>query len=148
MSEENVRIVQAGIEAYNAQNWDALREMHAPSVIARTIEGWPEPGPFVGRDAVMRQFARVRAAWDTDAIEPIGDFLDAWESVRWDPEEIIEVDETRLIVLSHVRMRGRGSGVQVDATAAQLWTITDGKARRIKLFQSKAEALEAAGLSE
>ena len=75
-------------------------------------------------------------------------FLDAWESVRWDPEEIIEVDETRLIVLNHVRMRGRGSGVQVDATAAQLWTLTDGKARRIKLFQSKAEALEAAGLSE
>ena len=75
-------------------------------------------------------------------------FLSAWESVRWDPEEIIEVDETRLIVLNHVRMRGRGSGVQVDATAAQLWTITDGKARRIKLFQSKAEALEAAGLSE
>jgi hypothetical protein len=45
-------------------------------------------------------------------------------------------------------MRGRGSGVQVDATAAQIWTITDGKARRIKLFQSKAEALEAAGLRE
>ena len=75
-------------------------------------------------------------------------FLDAWESVRWDPEEIIEVDETRLIVLNHVRMRGRGSGVQVDARGAQLWTITDGKARRIVLFQSKAEALEAAGLSQ
>jgi hypothetical protein len=68
--------------------------------------------------------------------------------VRWDPEEIIEVDETRLIVLNHVRMRGRGSGVQVDAIAAQLWTITDGKARRVKLFQSKSEALEAAGLRE
>ena len=83
-----------------------------------------------------------RGCWNSDILPH------AWESVRWDPEEIIEVDETRLIVLNHVRMRGRGSGVQVDATAAQLWTITDGKARRIKLFQSKAEALEAAGLSE
>jgi ketosteroid isomerase-like protein len=75
-------------------------------------------------------------------------FLDAWESVRWDPQEIIEVDEERLILINHVRMRGRGSGVEVDATAAQLWTFTDGKARQIKLYQSKAEAFEAAGLSE
>ena len=38
-------------------------------------------------------------------------FLDAWESVRWDPEEVIEVDESRLSVVNHVRMRGCGSGV-------------------------------------
>ncbi len=68
--------------------------------------------------------------------------------MRWDPEEVIEVDESRLIVVNHVRMRGRGSGVEVDAKAAQLWTLRAGRAKRIKLYQSKAEALEAAGLRE
>jgi hypothetical protein len=29
-----------------------------------------------------------------------------------------------------------------------LWTISDGKARSIKLYQSKADVLEAAGLQE
>jgi hypothetical protein len=45
-------------------------------------------------------------------------------------------------------MRGRGSGVEVDAVGAQLWTIRNGKVRSVKLYQSKADALEAAGPSE
>ena len=40
----------------------------------------------------------------------------------------------------------RGSGVNVDATGAQLWTIVGGKVRRVKLYQSKADAFEAIGL--
>jgi hypothetical protein len=48
-------------------------------------------------------------------------------------------------------MSGRAvgeAGVPVDAVNARLFTVSDGKARSVKLFQSKAEALEAAGLSE
>ena len=82
------------------------------------------------------------------ALELWSSFLDAWETVRWEPVEIIEVDHARLIVVNHVRMRGRGSGADVEATGVQLWTLTGGKGQRIKLFQTKAEALEAAGLSE
>lgn len=48
-----------------------------------------------------------------------------------------------LIVVNHIRMRGRGSGVEVDAVGAQLWTIADGEVQGVKLYQSKAEALEA-----
>jgi hypothetical protein len=58
--------------------------------------------------------------------------------------EIIEVDEARVIVVTRLRMRGGGSGVDVEASSAQIWTITQGKGRRVKLYQSKAEALEAA----
>jgi len=68
MSQENVEVVRAGFQAWNAGDMDAVREMHDPSVIARTLEGWPEPGPFVGRDAVMRQFERLRETWDADAL--------------------------------------------------------------------------------
>ena len=42
-------------------------------------------------------------------------------------------------------MRGKGSGVEVDATGVQLWTIVDGEARGIRLYQSKADALAAVG---
>ncbi len=51
-----------------------------------------------------------------------------------------------MVVVNRVRGRGRGSGVEVDATGAQLWTITGGKVRSVKLYQSKAEALEDVGL--
>jgi hypothetical protein len=36
----------------------------------------------------------------------------------------------------------------VDATGVQLWTISDGKAQSVKLYQSKDDALEAVGLRE
>jgi hypothetical protein len=45
------------------------------------VEGWPEPGPWVGPDAVMRQWQQQRETWDADALEPISDFLDAADRV-------------------------------------------------------------------
>ena len=131
MSEENVRIVQAGIEAYNAQNWGALREMHAPSVIARTIEGWPEPGPFVGRDAVMRQFERLRETWDADALEPISDFIDAGD---------------RVVV--RVILHGAGFGPEMNLECTIVYTVRERRVFYIEYFWNHDDALEATGLSE
>jgi ketosteroid isomerase-like protein len=87
--------------------------------------------------------AAARAQWSCG-----NPFLEAWQEVRWDPQEFIEVDENRVIVVYHLRMRGSRSGIDIDATSAQLWTIKDGKGRRIKLYQSKSDALEGARLSE
>jgi ketosteroid isomerase-like protein len=64
MSQENVEIVRAGIEAWNAGDMAAFRELLAPDVILRGAEGWPEPGPWVGRDAVMRQWEQQRETFD------------------------------------------------------------------------------------
>jgi enoyl-CoA hydratase/carnithine racemase len=61
---------------------DAFRELLAPEVVMRNPEGWPEPGPFVGREAVMRQWEQQRDLWDTDALEPASDFIDAAEAHR------------------------------------------------------------------
>jgi hypothetical protein len=44
-------------------------------------------------------------------------------------------------------VRGKGSGVEVDATGAQIWTLREGVGRRLTLYQSKAEALEATELA-
>jgi ketosteroid isomerase-like protein len=69
-------------------------------------------------------------------------FFEMWDDVNWEPEEIIEVDESRLILAIHVRMRGR-DGIEVEATSGQLWTLGEGRGQSIKLYQSKDEALEA-----
>src|SRR4051794_1844508 len=99
MSQENVEIVRAAFEAWNARDMDAHRELHDPGVIVRTPEGWPEPGPFVGREAVVRQFEQLRDTWDADASEPISDFMDAadrvvvrmiWRGVGHGPESNME----------------------------------------------------------
>ncbi len=45
------------------------------------------------------------------------------------------------------RLTGR-DGVSVEARGTWVWTIRDGLIRRIRLYQERSEALEAAGLSE
>src|SRR5207245_2706561 len=53
MSQENVEIVRALFDAWNAGNMDAVRECYDRDVILRVPRDWPEPGPWVGREAVM-----------------------------------------------------------------------------------------------
>ncbi|MGH2966102.1 MAG: nuclear transport factor 2 family protein [Solirubrobacterales bacterium] len=134
MSQENVELVRRVFDSINRGDVDASLEEAADDLeVDWSNSIGPTKGIYRGRREVLK-------LWRS--------FLDAWDSLQWDPEEIIDVDESRVIAVNHVRMRGHGSGVDVDARGAQLWTISDGKARSLKLFQSKAEALEAAGLRE
>jgi ketosteroid isomerase-like protein len=72
---------------------------------------------------------------------------EVFEEFRVEIEEVVELDPERLITVTTVRGRGRGSGVTTEARGAMLWRVRDGAIVSGKLFQEKAEALEAAGLS-
>jgi ketosteroid isomerase-like protein len=134
MSEENVEHVRRVIELWNREDVDGAVEMAADDIV---VDMSNSIGPDKG---VYRGVEQVRELWKS--------LSDPFDAVRWEAEEIIEVDEERLIVVVHAFMRGRGSGAEVDAVNAALWTISDGKGRSMKLYQSKADALEAAGLRE
>jgi ketosteroid isomerase-like protein len=132
MSQENVEIVRAGLEAWNAGDMDALRETYDPDIIWRAPEGWPEPGPYVGREAVMRQLEQLRETWDADAFELISDFIHAADRVA-------------------VRLLWRtvgGRGPQADLEITAVYTVRKGRILTIENFRDHAEALEAVGLSE
>jgi ketosteroid isomerase-like protein len=133
MAQENIELVRRTIDLFNRKEVD-----RALDATDRNLEmDWSNSiGPLRG---VYRGRQEVLDFWQS--------FLEAWDEVRWDPQEFIEVDEARVIVVNRVRMRGKRSGVDVEAIGVQLWTITDGKGRKVKLYQTKAEALEAAGLS-
>ena len=134
MSQENVEIVRRVFESINRRDVDGALENAADDFEVDWSNSLsPDKGIYRGKD-------QVRELWAT--------FVEAFDELQWDAEEIIEVDESRVIAVNHVRMRGRGSGVEVDATGVQLWTISGGKAQSVKLYQSKDEALEAVGLRE
>lgn len=133
MAQANVELVRRTIDLFNRKEIArALDAVHDDFELDWSNSIGPLKGVYKGRKGALE-------LWES--------FLDAWDEVRWDPREIIEVGEDRVIVVNHVRMRGGGSGVDVDATGVQLWTITDGKGRSVKLYQSKSEALAAAQLS-
>ena len=64
------------------------------------------------------------------------------------PEELIEVDDSTLVVVVRTQWRGRGSGVSVESLVASVYTIGDGEARSVMLYHRLFEALEAVGLRE
>jgi len=81
-------------------------------------------------------------------VNAFGDFLSAWESWVVTPTEFIDVDESRVLVIYDIQGRSKTHQAEMPFEGANLITIKDGKVARSELFNTKQEALEAAGLSE
>ena len=134
MSQENVEIVLRF-----EQNW-ASRDLEAAlESIHDDIEfDWSNSmGPSMGTYSGHNGFTRF---WT--------DMLEAWDEFRPESVEVFECEPGRLITLDVVRARGKGSGIEMESRGAMLWTVQEGKILRAKMFQTKAEALKAVGLSE
>ena len=131
MSQENVDVVRAWFAAWNAADMDAFRELYDPDVIVRTAEGWPEPGPYLGREAAMRFHEQLRDTWDANTRVPISDFIDAGDRVA-----------VRYI------WRGAGHGPDLNMELTLVFTMRMGRVVFQEFFWDHAEALEAVGLSE
>jgi ketosteroid isomerase-like protein len=131
MSQENVEVDRATFKAWNGGDMDTLRDLYGPDIIMRTPESWPEPGPYVGREAVMRQLEQLRDTWDADAVELTSDFIDVGDRVA-------------------VRMvwRGAGHGPETNIEFTNVVTVRKGRIVFIEFFWEHSEALEALGLSE
>jgi ketosteroid isomerase-like protein len=131
MSRENVERLRAAFEAWNRGDMTAFGDHFHPDVVSWPAEGWPEPGPYVGREAVMRQLQQMRETWDADAVELISDFIDAGDRVV-----------VRFI------WRGAGHGPEWSMEITSISMLRKGKVVFSELFWDHAEALEAVGLSE
>jgi uncharacterized protein len=131
MSEENVEVVRTASQAWNAGDMDAYAELHDPDVMLRPEKNWPEPGPYMGREAVMGFYARLRDTFDADTLEPTSDFRHAADRVvvRW-------------------IWQGKGHGPESNMEVTTIYTVRNCKVREIEFFWDHDEALEAAGLSE
>jgi ketosteroid isomerase-like protein len=131
MSRENVEVVRRAYDAWNAGDVTALARLYSSDIVMHHASGWPEPGPSVGREAVMREIEQLRDAWQGDTLEPVTDLVDAGDSVV-----------TRDI------WRGTGRGPSADMEFSRVFTLRDGKISSIRIFWDHTEALEAAGLRE
>jgi ketosteroid isomerase-like protein len=135
MSRENVKIAREVFDRAFVR-WDldgALQLIDAQGVMDWSASLAPYRGIYHGH-------AEIRATWQQ--------WKDAWD--EWTPEviEAIEIDSDKVVVVTLIHARGKGSGVPVQAGGASIWTVRDGKVTHVKLFQSRAEALEAAGFAE
>ena len=129
MSKENVEAARRAYAAYNAGDLETLRDLYDPDVVMYHLEGWPEPGPSVGRDAVMREVEQLREPWKGDTVEPVGDLIEAGDQV-----------------LVREQWRGYGSGPDAVMEFTLVATFRNGKIVTVRRYWDHDEALEAVGL--
>jgi uncharacterized protein len=128
MSEENVEIVRQGFEAYGRGDLPAATAHHDDAIVFKPAE---EP-PIEGREAVLSYIQRWEEPWE-DYEAKVEDLIDAGDSV---------------LVTFHVKAKGKGSGIEIDARSYQVHSLKRGKLVRMDEYLDRDEALRAAGLSE
>jgi ketosteroid isomerase-like protein len=129
VSQENVEIVRRAFEASTRRDNEAALALYDPEV---TFHHQVDGSVYRGLTGV-REFFR--------------DWLAAWSELSYDAEEWIDAGDDVVAAL-HVQARGRHSEVPVERREWHVWTLREGKLWRLRIYATKAEALEAAGLSE
>jgi ketosteroid isomerase-like protein len=114
------------------------------------------------RPEALYEFLDDQIEWDTSALDMAGtpegrgpdtvrSFFRSWtgafEEWHFEADELMGAGD---LVIARIRQWGRGktSGVTVENSFWQVWTLRDGKAIRANHYREKADALEAAGLTE
>jgi ketosteroid isomerase-like protein len=131
MSQENVEIVKAQIDAYNREDSDAFVKDAAPGFeldFSRAVGPWR--GVF-GLDQARRVVEEFRETWESDWV---------------DPHEFIEAGD-HVVMPGTQHLKGR-DGIEVVVRATFVFTIRNGAIERNTMYQEKEDALEALGLSE
>src|SRR6476646_11117244 len=127
MSQENVEIVRSLFATWERGDYGSAEWAH-PEIEFVFADG-PTPGCWTGR-------ADMAKAWR--------DFLSEWEEVRGEADEYRELDDERILVLTHRSARGKTSGLdlgQVRARAAQLFHVRDGQVTRMVTYFDLDRAL-------
>ena len=119
-------------------------------------EAWNRSGgipPFDLMDPGIE--LEVRAEGPIDGTYPghagvsefLGSFWENFDEHRIEVEDLIPTGHDVVAILRYYG-RGRTSGVEVHGPGSHVWTLRDWKAVRWRIFTTRAEALEAVGLSE
>ena len=132
VASKNVAATEAMVEMFNRGEIDDLLARFAADEIvfdySRSL-GPDQKGLYRGVEEVGR-FLR--------------DLLEPWEEFELFVDESTEVGDDIVVVDSHTRSLGRGSGIEVDARGAMLFEFRGDRLAAWRLFQDKEEALASA----
>jgi ketosteroid isomerase-like protein len=133
MVQGHVAIANRTVDAYDRGDWDVLGSLIAADAQMTPFENWPEPGPFIGRDEMVRELQRLRENFEGRSKLTLEEATEHGEWVvgryRWTVE-------------------GAASGVLVDASLTGALRLSDGQFVEVHWRFDHEKAIEAAGLSK
>jgi ketosteroid isomerase-like protein len=129
MGNPNVERVYELLAAYLQGNEERVRQLIDPEGEIYGAPGIVNSGTYGGYEG-FRQWV---SQWE-----------EAWAEISYDLGEIVEVDESMLVVPVHVVGRGASSGVEIDTVFGWLYEWRDGLATRFHVYPTVEDATEAA----
>jgi len=135
MSQENVEVIRRVFETYNGHDARTVARDYLHPDIEREL------GPFAVALGQTHLRGREQTIASFDEVESLlGRFM----------MEVLDTAEGRGEVFVEARLHGEGleSGAGVDQRFWYAMRVEGDRVRRIRIFDNRAEALEAAGLRE
>jgi ketosteroid isomerase-like protein len=131
MSQANVEVIRRGYEHFRACG-EMDEEITAHDFVwdMSTFRGWPEQPTYEGVEGA-RAFLR--------------DWTEAWDDWKLELVELHDAGE-RVVAVMRQQGRAKATGLNVDMTFAQVWTVRDGMQARMEMYADPVEAFEATGL--
>jgi ketosteroid isomerase-like protein len=141
VAQDNVDLARRGYEALNRayRSGDVndflpwLQEQFDPEVVLAPAGVLPESRPVQGWDGVLRFMAEQMKAFDD-------------RSMWLEPLEYIDGGDA-LVVPYRFGGRARHTGIDVEFEFVHVFTLRDGKTTRLDVYETRDQALEAAGLA-
>jgi uncharacterized protein len=135
MSKENVERVRSGYEAFAEGDLDAILNL-----LDSDVDWHPAIAPILGVESVrgreaVRQFL-------------MRDLFEGFDQFHAEPLSFEDLGDDFVLVMVRYSGRGESSGIEMDQKYATLYELRDGKAVTMRDYPTRADALEAAGMSE
>jgi ketosteroid isomerase-like protein len=134
MSQENMEIVRRVWAAVERQDTEVMFALYDPAIV------WQDHTDALElQDHSYHGHEGVRQFWR--------EWLEPFETFEAHSEAFIDVGDN-VVVGFRLSGRGKASGAQAEWRLWNVYTIRNGLVIRIQAFETKGEALEAAGVSE
>src|SRR5687768_15386507 len=121
----NVELTRKAFSAFESRDLSKIQEICDPDIVMDWSRRLIDPVVTRGYEGIRGFFEEVASLF---------------EEAVFEEEEVLEFED-KVLVVSTGHFRGRASGIEVKARAANVWTIRDGKLVHFCFYQSKDEAL-------
>ena len=126
MSPSNVDVVRAVVTAWNRGDFTAAGEMVTDDVEFDWSRRMLDGEVLRGRDELRRFMQQTREIFD---------------EIHIPDEDMTDLGDNVVLLVGTARFKGHVSGMDVEAHAANLWTVRDGKVSHFCFYQTKEDAL-------
>jgi ketosteroid isomerase-like protein len=125
---EDVTRLRGAYEAFNAGGGvEAILDRLGTEFQVRDRESSPDRETRFGREGIKQLF---------------DSYMEAFDALRLEPEEFIDAGD-QIVVVLHQRIRGKGSGAEVEGRIAHVWAFHEGEVLGLRIFGDTKSALEA-----